>query len=93
LSTNKPSRKVIDIRPFVWRINAMTFHVARNGDIIGEFSEEDFRDRVFRGEVRADDYYWTEGMADWQPVAEYRAGARTQVIRRDLPRNDPLGHS
>ena len=71
----------------------MTFHVARNGEIIGEFSEEDFRDSVFRGEVRADEYYWTEWMADCQPVAEYRAGARNQVIRRDLPRNDPLEHS
>lgn len=71
----------------------MTFYVARNGEIIAEFTEEDFRDKVFRGEVRTDDYYWTDGMDNWQSVAEYRAGARTQVIRRDLPRNNAPGHS
>lgn len=70
----------------------MNFHVARNGEIIGEFNEQDFRDKVFRGEVRPDDYYWTEGMADWQSVAEYRSGARTQVIHRDLPRDTPERH-
>lgn len=65
----------------------MTIHVARNGEIIGEFTEENFRDKVFRGEVRSDDHYWTAGMADWESVAAYRASARTQVIQRDLPRD------
>lgn len=70
----------------------MNFHVARNGEVIGEFSEQDFRDKVFRGEVRRDDFYWTEKMTKWQSVAQYRAGARTQVIRRGPPRNKPAGH-
>jgi GYF domain 2 len=61
----------------------MNIHVARNG----EFTEEKFRDKVFRGEVRSDDSYWTAGMEDWQSVAAYWANARTQVIRGDLPRN------
>ncbi len=63
----------------------MNFHVARGGEIIGEFNEQVFRDKVFRGEVRRDDFYWTEGMTEWQSVAQYRAGARTQVIRQSAP--------
>ncbi len=63
----------------------MNFHVARDGVIIGEFNEQVFRDKVFRGEVRRDDFYWTEGMTEWQTVAHYRQGARTQVIRRESP--------
>ncbi|MBA3607488.1 MAG: DUF4339 domain-containing protein [Verrucomicrobiota bacterium] len=63
----------------------MNFHVARDGVIIGEFNEQDFRDKVFRGEVRREDFYWTEGMTEWQTVAHYRQGARTQVIRREPP--------
>lgn len=63
----------------------MSFHVARDGEIIGEFNEQVFRDKVFRGEVRRTDFYWTEGMTEWQSVAQYRANARTQVIQRDFP--------
>lgn len=48
-------------------------------------NERVFRDKVFRGEVRRDDFYWTEGMTEWQSVAQYRASARTQVIRRSAP--------
>ncbi len=63
----------------------MNFHVARDGVVIGEFNEQVFRDKVFRGEVRRNDFYWTEGMTEWETVAQYRAGARTQVIRREPP--------
>lgn len=64
----------------------MNFHVARDGQVIGEFNEQVFRDKVFRGEVRRDDFYWTEGMTEWETVARSRAGARTQVIRRERPK-------
>ena len=79
------SKILIDIAEFFYRIKAMNFHVARDGEIIGEFDEQVFRDKVFRGEVRRDDFYWTEGMTEWQSVVQYRAGARTQVIRREPP--------
>ena len=69
----------------------MNIHVARNGEIIGEFPEDIFRDKVFRGEVRSDDHYWRPGMDDWETVASYRANTRTQVIRRDLPRDPKAG--
>ena len=59
----------------------MTFFVCRiDGTQVGEFGEEEFRDKVFGRQIKADDYYWHEGMADWRPVAEYRALAKTQRI-------------
>lgn len=58
----------------------MSFFVARNGETIGEFTEADFREKVFKGEVQPEDHYWTDGMSDWQPVSAYRASARTQCL-------------
>ncbi|PYK39736.1 MAG: hypothetical protein DME49_03085 [Verrucomicrobia bacterium] len=50
----------------------MIFHVARDGAEIGEFGEEEFRDKIFKGNVKPGDHYWKEGMDDWQLVSEYR---------------------
>jgi uncharacterized protein DUF4339 len=53
---------------------------ASDGERIGEFEENDFRDNLFGGRFPADSYYWHEGMEDWRPVTEYRALAKTQRI-------------
>jgi hypothetical protein len=59
----------------------VTVHVcASDGEAIGEFEENDFRENLFAGRFPSDSYYWHEGMADWQPIAEYRALAKTQRI-------------
>ena len=59
----------------------MIIHVcASDGERIGEFEENDFRDKLFGGHFPADSYYWHEGMEDWRPVAEYRSLAKTQRI-------------
>jgi hypothetical protein len=59
----------------------VTFFVCRvDGTQVGEFQEDEFRDKVFARQIKADDYYWHEGMADWRPVSEYRALAKTQRI-------------
>jgi hypothetical protein len=59
----------------------MTIHVcASDGQRIGEFEENDFRDNLFAGCFPADSYYWHEGMEDWRPVADYRSLAKTQRI-------------
>jgi len=47
------------------------FHVAREGAEICQLSEEEFRHDVSAGNIRPGDYYWTEGMGDWQLVSEY----------------------
>ncbi len=51
----------------------MIFHVARDGSEVGQFSEKEFRDKIFAGEIQPDNHYWTEGMDDWQLVSEYRS--------------------
>ena len=48
--------------------------------MIGEFEEPDFIDASLSGRLPSDCYYWHESMADWKPIAEYRALAKTQRI-------------
>ena len=43
---------------------------AANGQQQGPFPEEQLRDLIARGAVRADTLVWSEGMAGWQKVAE-----------------------
>lgn len=58
-----------------------SFHACKaDGSPIGEFTEPDFREKIFASEIAPEDFYWREGMADWKPVSEYRAGAKTTVI-------------
>ena len=48
--------------------------------MIGEFEEQDFIQACFGARLPPDCYYWHEGMADWKPISEYRALAKTQRI-------------
>lgn len=52
---------------------ASSIHACRiDGSAIGEFSEEEFRRKIFANEIGPEDYYWREGMADWAAVSSYR---------------------
>ena len=59
----------------------MTIFVARDGAHYGEFSELEFREKIFAGEVLPTDDYWWEGAAAWAPVSDYRAPQRTVAIK------------
>lgn len=48
----------------------MNYHVGRAGQQLGVFSLDQIRAMVARGELRADDLGWREGMANWQPLGE-----------------------
>jgi hypothetical protein len=62
-------------------LSPVTFHVcASDGQRIGEFEEQDFRDTLFAGRFPQDSHYWHEGMEDWRPIADYNALAKTQRI-------------
>jgi hypothetical protein len=61
----------------------MRFHVAREGAVMGEFEEQIFRNKVFCGEIRPNDLYWTAGFADWRPVSEFRVARKTEPILLD----------
>ena len=59
----------------------MTIHVCdSNGEPIGQFEEQAFIENLWAGRFPKDSYYWHEGMADWAPIAQYRALAKTQRI-------------
>ena len=62
---------------------AMRFHVAREGAVLGEFEEQIFRNKVFSGEIRPNDWYWTAGFTDWRPVTEFRVARKTEPIVLD----------
>lgn len=46
----------------------MQYHIARNGQQAGTFSEEEVRARLQTNEFSPSDLCWTDGMADWQPI-------------------------
>ena len=50
----------------------MNVHVSRNGKVIGEFSEEDFRKNVQIGVIAPSDYYFCEGFTNWKSVADFK---------------------
>jgi GYF domain 2 len=59
----------------------MIFFACRiDGTKLGEFEEPDFQAKVSAGQLKSDDYYWHEGMADWRPISDYRLLAKTQRI-------------
>ena len=62
---------------------AMKFHAAREGAVLGEFEEQIFRNKVFSGEIRPNDLYWTADFTDWRPVSEFRVARKTEPIALD----------
>jgi hypothetical protein len=64
----------------------MIFHACRaDGASIGQFEGADFREKIHRGELQPDHYYWREGMADWKPISEYRPPGRVTKILGSIP--------
>ncbi len=50
----------------------MNVHVSRDGKLIGEFSEEDFRKNVRVGVFVPSDHYFCQGFKDWKSVADFK---------------------
>lgn len=47
----------------------MTHHIARNGQQLGVYAEEEIQPGLVTGRFLPDDLFWTEGMAEWQPLS------------------------
>jgi uncharacterized RDD family membrane protein YckC len=47
----------------------MNHHIARNGQQLGVFAEEEIQPGIVTGRFLPDDLFWTEGMADWQTLS------------------------
>ncbi|MCB1278504.1 RDD family protein [Prosthecobacter sp.] len=45
------------------------YHIARDSQQLGVFSEQDVQSGLASGSILASDLLWAEGMADWQPVS------------------------
>lgn len=45
------------------------FHLARNGQQLGVFSEPEVQSGTASGRFSGDDLFWTEGMAEWQSLS------------------------
>lgn len=58
------------------------YHLARNGQQLGVFSEDEIRSGMTTGKFLPDDLLWSEGMSDWQP-----AGGRFQAPVVALPQS------
>ena len=48
----------------------MSYHISREGQQLGTFSEEEVLEGLDSGKILPTDELWTEGMDDWQPVSE-----------------------
>ncbi len=46
----------------------MDYHIARNGQQLGVFSEAEMQPGISTGRFLPDDLFWAEGMPDWQPL-------------------------
>lgn len=49
----------------------MEFHIARDGQQSGPFSQEEVRRKLSAGELQPTDRGWQEGMAEWMPLSTF----------------------
>lgn len=59
------------------------FHIARDGQQLGVFAESEVQSGIDAGRILGSDLFWTEGMADWQPVSS--RFATTQALTFPQP--------
>lgn len=51
------------------------YHIARDGQQLGVYSDQDIQSGLASGSIMSTDLLWTEGQADWQPVSSQFAAA------------------
>lgn len=63
----------------------MTVFVMKAGGDPEQMDEQEFRDRIFRNEILESDYYWHDGLSDWQPVSAYRRPTANREAMPPMP--------
>jgi type II secretory pathway pseudopilin PulG len=48
----------------------MIFHIARDGQPLGTFTQEEIRDHLEANRLQVTDLVWTRGMEDWEALAQ-----------------------
>jgi hypothetical protein len=71
----------------------VTIYVCRDGQDIGSWPEDEFRDQISRGEILPSDYFYHEGMSDWSLVSAYHPSdqdesAKTAKVMGPKPHHD-----
>jgi hypothetical protein len=51
-------------------MNPRKFHLSRDGQTLGPYSDEELRQFLAEGRLTANDFVWWEGQADWRPASE-----------------------
>jgi hypothetical protein len=57
----------------------MQYLLARDGEQLGQFSEEEIRSGLFEGRYQPTDSAWTDGMEDWRPLGDIMGQGVTRV--------------
>ena len=69
----------------------MSYHVAQNGTQLGVLSEQDIVNRLASGQLSNEDLFWTDGMADWQPLgSKFRAPSAFPPPSPAVPPEPPV---
>src|SRR5688572_9500111 len=62
-------------------LKRMQYLIARDGQQLGQFSEEEIRSGLFEGRYHPTDSAWTEGVEDWCTLADIMGQAVTRVSK------------
>lgn len=63
----------------------MDYHIARNGQQLGVFSEGQVQENLSNGTFEPTDLAWQEGMTDWKPLSEVCPGGEAGVTPPPVP--------
>ncbi len=58
----------------------MSYHVGRNNQPLGQFSEAEIREGLERGSFFTNDLVWREGMPEWKPLDQVFGFAAAYVL-------------
>lgn len=58
----------------------MSYHVGREGQPLGEFTEQEIREGFQRGTFLITDLTWSDGMPDWRPLDQVFGFASVQSL-------------
>ena len=61
----------------------MSVQIARTGEAIGTYDANAVEALVQSGQILETDYFWTEGMAEWQPVASRWHSSGALAVAQD----------
>lgn len=68
-------------------------HVARHGQTIGSFSEEDLREEINQQRLFGEDLVWKQGMTDWRPLSEMTQEWGLKTVSLKAASNDTTAPS